>query len=57
MVPQEYKPLNKTEEFELMSLVNKIQNYTGSIIYRNGNNIKLESTSAVGTECKERLSI
>nr|WP_320038148.1 hypothetical protein [uncultured Bacteroides sp.] len=43
MVPQEYKPLNKTEEYELMSLVNKIQNYTGCIISRNGNNINLKA--------------
>jgi len=41
--PQYYKPITKTEEFELMSMVNKISNHVRYIIAKKGNTTDLKA--------------
>jgi uncharacterized iron-regulated protein len=45
MLPQEYKPISRTEEYDLMDMTNKISNYTGYIISRKGITMDLKALS------------
>ena len=43
MSPQYYKPLTKAEEFQLMSMINKVSNYVRYIIYKKGDAMDLKA--------------
>jgi len=43
MMPKEYKPLTKSEEYELMNTINNISNYVGYIVSKNHNTQDLKA--------------
>jgi len=45
MMPETYKPLNVSEEFELMNSINKVSNYVGYIISKKGESKDLNALS------------